>query len=189
MKGWHSRGYLPHFDGGEILQFVTLHLKDALPVSVIDSWKMELAREKDEIRQRLLFVRCEKYLDGGYGECFLKIEEVAELVKNSLLYLAGRKFKLVSWVIMPNHLHLLIKPLDENSLTSIMHSFKSFTSQKANKLLNRKGKFWQEDYFDRFIRNYEHFEKTYNYIENNPVKARLCEKPSDWKYSSANRSI
>ncbi len=70
-----------------------------------------------------------------------------------------------------------------------MHSFKSFTSQKANKIINRKGKFWQEDYFDRFIRNYEHFEKTLNYIENNPVKAGLCEKPSDWKYGSAyNRS-
>ena len=188
MKGWYSRGYLPHFDGGEILQFVTLHLKDALPVKVIERWKMELAREKDDVKQKILFRKCEKYLDAGYGECFLKIEVVAELVKNSLLYFDGNKYKLAGWVIMPNHLHLLFKPLNETSLTNIMHSFKSFTSQKANQLLNRKGKFWQEDYFNRFIRNYEHFEKTLNYIELNPVKAGLCEKAADWKYSSAYRS-
>lgn len=187
MKGWYSRGYLPHFDGGEILQFITLHLKDALPMQVISRWKMELVQEKDDDRKRILFLRSEKYLDSGYGECFLKIDAVAELVKDSLLHFDGSKYKLISWVIMPNHLHLLLKPLNGNSLTGIMHSLKSFTSQKANKLLNRNGKFWQEDYFDRYIRDYKHFEKTLNYIAMNPVKAGLCENPIDWKFSSAFR--
>ena len=67
----------------------------------------------------------------------------------------------------------------------IIQRFKSFTSHEANKILQKSGRFWQVDYFDRYIRDYEHFEKTVNYIENNPVKAGLCEKRRDWKYSSA----
>lgn len=65
-----------------------------------------------------------------------------------------------------------------------MQRFKSFTAHESNGILQRTGKFWQEDYFDRYIRNYEHYEKTINYIANNPVKAGLCEKPEDWKFSS-----
>ena len=134
IKGWYSRGYLPHFDGGEILQFITLHLKDALPVRVINIWKLELARENDELRQKLLFLKSEKYLDSGYGECFLKNDEVAELVKNALFYFDGKKYKLVSWVIMPNHLHILIRPQNETSLTNIMHSLKSFHLAKGEQI-------------------------------------------------------
>ena len=185
IKGWHSRGYLPHFDGGEILQFITLHLSDALPQNLIRSWRLELEREKDQEKRKIIYRQRERFLDTGYGECYLKIESIAEMVQQSLLFFDLKKYKLTGWVIMPNHVHCLLKPLNENSLSEIMHSLKSFTSQKANKFLDRKGKFWQEDYFDRYIRNYEHFEKTLNYIELNPVKAGLCEKVKDWKYSSA----
>lgn len=138
MKGWHSRGYLPHFDGGEILQFITLHLGDALPQKVIESWKLELERERDEKAQKVLYWRVEKYLDGGYGECFLKREDIAAHIQTSLLHFDGERYKLISWVIMPNHLHFLLKPLNDYSLSSIMHSIKSFTAQKANRLLNWK---------------------------------------------------
>lgn len=86
---------------------------------------------------------------------------------------------------MPNHIHFLMRPMENFELEDIMYSIKSYTALKANKLLNRRGKFWQEEYFDRYIRNYEHFEKTINYIEMNPVKAKLCEKPGEWKFSSA----
>jgi REP element-mobilizing transposase RayT len=86
---------------------------------------------------------------------------------------------------MPNHIHFLLKPFEHHSLSDIMHSIKSFTALRANKFLQRSGKFWQEDYFDRYIRNYEHYEKTIAYIENNLVKAKLCGKPNEWKFSSA----
>ncbi len=52
-------------------------------------------------------------------------------------------------------------------------------------MLGRSERFWQKEYFDRFIRNARHFAKVVAYIENNPVKARLCEKPEDWPFSSA----
>jgi REP element-mobilizing transposase RayT len=185
MRGWYDRGYLPHFDGGEILQFITLHLGDAVPQRVIDKWKLELGREKNDDAKKILFWRVEKYADQGYGACFLKKNEIAELVRNSLFYFDGQRYKLVSWVIMPNHVHFLLKPFENFELEKILHSIKSFTALKANRILKRSGKFWQEEYFDRYIRNYEHFEKTIGYIEMNPVKAGLCENPSDWKFSSA----
>lgn len=185
QRGWHSRGYLPHYDGGEICQFITFHLGDALPVKVIDRWKLELAHEKNEKARIELYKRIEKYLDQGCGSCYLKNENVAECVRESLLHFHEIRYKLIAWVIMPNHVHFLLKPINNHSLSAIMKNFKSYTSHQANKILNRSGRFWQTDYFDRYIRDYEHFDKTINYIENNPVKAGLCEKRSDWKYSSA----
>lgn len=183
--GWHYRGYLPHFDGGEICQFITLHLGDALPQDVTRKWKAELENEKDEVAQTEFYRRVEKYLDQGYGHCYLRDERIAMQTQDSLLYFNAKRYNLIAWVIMPNHTHFLLKPIAGNKLSDIIHSIKSFTAQQVNKILQRKGRFWQEDYFDRYIRNYEHYEKTISYIENNPVKAGLCEKPDDWKFSSS----
>ncbi len=176
---------MPHFDGGEIFQFITLHLGDALPQKVVDKWRVELNCEKNEEAKIILSRRVEKFVDQGYGECFLKQEQIAELVQNALLHFDKKRYNLISWVIMPNHAHFIIRPMANYELKNIMHSIKSFTAVKANKLLNRSGKFWQEEYFDRYIRNYEHFEKTINYIELNPVKAGLGENARDWKFGSA----
>ena len=183
--GWHGRGYLPHFDGGEICQFITFHLADALPQQVIQRWKLELANEKDEKTKIELDKRIENYLDRGYGKCYLRAEEIAALVQESLLHFHTIRYKLIAWIIMPNHVHFLLKPINNHSLSEIMKKFKSFTAHEANKKLHISGQFWQEDYFDRYIRNYEHYEKTINYIENNFVKAGLCKKRNDWKFSSA----
>lgn len=184
-RGWHSRGYLPHFDGGEICQFITLHLGDALPQTIIERWKAELKHEKDEVVKALLFRRSERYLDQGYGACFLKKEEIAGQAQESLLYADAVRYKLMAWVVMPNHTHFLIKPINGWELSEIMKRYKSFTAHVSNKMLQRSGQFWQKDYFDRYIRNYDHFTSTINYIENNPVKAGLCAHPGDWPFSSA----
>lgn len=86
---------------------------------------------------------------------------------------------------MPNHVHLLCTPLSGHLLAEIMHSIKSFTSSEANKMLGRKGRFWQKEYFDRYIRNARQFVRTVTYIENNPVKANLCDRAEDWAFGSA----
>ena len=185
MKGWYSRGYLPHFDGGEILQFITLHLADAVPRTIVENWKLELKSEESEIAQKILFWRIEKFADQGCGVCYLQRPEIADVIKNALLHFDNEKYNLVAWVIMPNHIHFLMRPSEDQKLEKIMHSIKSFTAQKANKLLDRNGQFWQEEYFDRYIRSFEHYEKTIEYIELNPVKAKLCEKRNDWIFSSA----
>ena len=182
--GWHSRGYLPHFDGGEIAQTITLHLADSLPQAVLKRWRRELSAgsaTSDAVLRR----RIEYYLDQGYGDCALRDVRVATMVQKSLLHLDDQRYWLSAWVVMPNHAHTLLTPNAQWSLSDIMKSFKSYTSHEANKILRRHGPFWQEDYFDRYVRDEKHFTSAIAYIESNPVKARLCKKPEDWPFSSA----
>jgi REP element-mobilizing transposase RayT len=183
--GWHTRGYLPHFDGEVIPQFITIHLADSIPQEVLYRWEQELSYMKEEPRKIWLQKRLNKYLDQGYGECLLKIPRIATEVKDCLLNLASERCKLFSWVVMPNHAHALLMRSEDDELSDLIHSLKSFTAHKANEILGRSGKFWFEEYFDRYIRNEKHFYDTVRYIENNPVKARLCDTPSDWPFSSA----
>jgi len=133
----------------------------------------------------LLQRRIERYLDHGYGEALLKDTSVATMVQNALLKFDGSRYRLFAWVVMPNHLHSLMTRFENYELKDILHSLKSYTAHEANKMLHRTGPVWIEDYFDRYMRNQEHFRRTVQYIENNPVTAGLCEKPSDWPFSSA----
>ena len=183
--GWHSRGYLPHFDGIEIPQFITFHLADSMPRKVILRWQNELKLVQGEQQKLLLIRRVEKYLDLEYGQAFLKDTRVATMVQNSLLKFDGLRYRLFAWVVMPNHVHYLMTRFEEYELKELIHSHKSYMAHEANKILQRSGKFWIDDYFDRRIRNEKHFYKTIEYIENNPVKAGLCENPTDWPFSSA----
>ena len=107
------------------------------------------------------------------------------MVQDTLQHHHNQRYVLMAWCIMPNHVHALIKILPNHSLTNIVHSWKSFTAHQANKLLKRRGKFWQHDYYDRYIRDHDHYQNTINYIHNNPVKAGLVTSPNQWLYSSA----
>jgi REP element-mobilizing transposase RayT len=183
-QGWHNRGYLPHFDGAELAQFITFRLHDALPREVLIRWREELKVEGPEV-EAILRRRVEAYLDQGHGSCYLKDFRIATMVQEALLFHDQAKYRLAAWNVMPNHVHMLSTPTKGHNLAEIMHSLKSFTSSEANKILGRKGRFWQKEYFDRYIRNVRHFAKVAAYIESNPVKARLCEKPEDWPFGSA----
>ncbi len=186
IKGWHSRGYLPHYDNDRRAQFVTFRLHDSLPKNALSRLKeksrVNMLRGKDDLElQRLT----EKYLDKGEGECYLRLRQVAEVVENKILGLHLSRLILIVWVIMPNHVHLLFSPMAGNSMTAIMQLIKGATAKEANLLLGRTGSFWMRDYFDRYIRDAEHFRKAVRYIENNPVKAGLCDRAEDWRLGSA----
>jgi REP element-mobilizing transposase RayT len=183
--GWHSRGYLPHFDGAEMTQFVTFRLADSLPQQLLDTWRSELKEEAGANLDTALRRRIELYLDQGYGQRHLKHSGVAELVQRSLLFFDRERYRLSTWVVMPNHVHALMTPQLGHELSRILQSLKSYTANEANKMLERHGKFWQQESFDRYIRDSKHFVSVVRYIENNPVKARLCKRPEDWPYSSA----
>ena len=184
--GWHTRGYLPHFDGRAIPQFITLHLGDSIPTNVIDRWQRELKELRDDEEARIVLQRrIEKYLDQGYGECYLGNHRIATLVQDSLIKFDGTRYDLFSWVIMPNHSHSILTRAEDRELEALLKDHKSYTAHEANKILRRKGRFWMPEYFDRYIRTPEHFRNTVRYIENNPVKAGLCDKPSEWPFSSA----
>jgi len=182
--GWYDRGYIPHFDAGRVSQFLTFRLCDSLPQSVIQEWRDQTAG-LDEEGSVIFRKQVETYLDQGYGACFLKDHRVATLIEDSLLFHHQKKYELIAWVVMPNHIHFLARPLEGVELRGIAHSLKSYTAHEANKLLNRSGQFWQHEPFDRYIRNQKHFLSVVKYIENNPVKAGLCDLPEDWRFSSA----
>ena len=84
---------------------------------------------------------------------------------------------------MPNHVHVLVKTMPDISISDIMHSWRSFTAHEANMVLGRTGQFWMEEYFDRYIRDAEHFDSTVRYIRNNPVKAGLVSEPEQWPWA------
>jgi putative DNA methylase len=183
--GWHTRGYLPHFDGLAIPQFITIRLADSIPDKVIKRWQRDFSRMQEIEKRIALERRIERYLDQGYGACFLKNHRIAAVVQESLLDFDSLRYTLIAWVVMPNHSHYLLTRFEDWKLEKIMHSHKSYTAHEANKVLKRSGQFWMDEYYDRYVRSPAHFRKVVAYIENNPVKARLCSKPTDWPFSSA----
>ncbi len=124
-------------------------------------------------------------MDSGHGACWLRYPEIAAMVRDALRFHDGKKYDLKAWVIMPNHAHILLVPNEGEHLDKILHSIKSYTAQKANKLLGRSGQFWQHESFDRYIRNAKHYQAVVRYIEENPVKAGFCSTPEEWIFSSA----
>jgi REP element-mobilizing transposase RayT len=108
-------------------------------------------------------------------------------VENAFLHFDADRYRLHAWTIMPNHVHVIATPLLDNTLSNIVHSWKSFTAKEANRVLNRTGPFWWREYFDRAIRDETHFANAIAYTDMNPVKAKLCTSPEEWRFSSARR--
>jgi REP element-mobilizing transposase RayT len=115
--------------------------------------------------------------------------EVADLVAGAVRFFAGQRYDLHAWVVMPNHVHVVVWPRPGQTLSDILHSWKSYTSKKANKLLRRGSEsFWQAESFDHWMRDDDERVRLVAYVENNPVKAGLCQRPDDWNWSSARRA-
>lgn len=180
-KEWYSRGYLPHFDHPGLIQMVTFRLADALPVPLLQTLERSPFKNRQLVRRRMI----EAWLDTGYGCCCLRIPAIAELTQGAFLHFDGLRYQLCAWVVMPNHVHVMAELNPDQLLPEVLHSWKSFTSKEANKKLGRSGQFWQEEYFDRYIRNTRHYECAIRYIHENPVKAGLVARPEDWPFSSA----
>jgi len=174
---WHSRGYLPHCDEDGLVQHVVFRLADSLPAAALA--KMELL---DKIQR---FARCDKLLDAGVGSAVFRSPAAAQIVVDALLWFDDQRYALVAWCVMPNHVHAVIEPRGEHALSQIIKSWKAFTAANINKFLGRSGRLWAPDYFDRFMRSNEHLATTIDYVERNPVAAKLCAAPADWPYSSA----
>ncbi len=181
FRGWHSRGYLPHYDAPGVIQMLTFRLDDAMPASLRSEW--EALREIENERERR--TKLEAYLDSGRGACHLRDARFASLVEQALLYFDGHRYRLQAWVVMPNHVHVLCE-LWQTPLENILHNWKRRTALQANRLLGTNGVFWQPEYWDRYMRDEAHFLKALHYIESNPVKAFLVQRPEEWPFSSAN---
>ncbi len=186
-RGWHSRGYLPHFDAEDAFQSVTFRLVDSVPAHTIERWKTDLkwTEETKQNSKEAVTLRnlVEKYEDRGFGACYLRDRRIASLVRGALQRFDNERYKLIAWCIMPNHVHVMMKTISGCSLSSVIQNWKSFTAHMANKLLGRKGRFWMPGYFDRYIRNQNHYLDAFMYVIFNPVKAGLVESPEKWPWS------
>ena len=184
-KGWHSRGYLPHFNAGEIPQMVTFREEGTLPKALVDYWRDRLARNPAAPEREAYLKRIEAHLDHAKDETLLSDPEATALVQDALVHFDGDRYYLLAWVIMPNHVHALLLPKAPHDLSTIVHSWKSWSAHAANRALGRTGAIWAPDYFDRFIRDEKHLINAISYIEMNPVKAGRCAAPELWRWSSA----
>jgi len=187
--------HLPHWTKEGATYAVTFRLGDSLPAKVVESWR----KQREEIVQRakslgrslstherkqlhkLYSARIESYLDAGQGECYLRSPEVAKAVQDALHHFDGERYELLAWAVMPNHVHVVLRPLPGHELKDIVHSWKSFSAKQANAILGRQGKFWQEEYYDHLIRDEEDFCGNVSYVLANPAKAGL----TGWEWVGA----
>lgn len=178
--GWHERGYLPHFDAPYVTQFVTFMLRDAFPVTRHMEWEGILKDPEDSQRRRKL----EAWLDRGQGECWLRQSALAALVEEKIRDADGRSYRLHAWVIMPNHVHLVVD-VWTSPLSELLNGWKGASSRACNLALKRRGQFWEHEYFDTLVRNADHLKRAVKYTENNPVKAGLVAERKAWRWGSA----
>ncbi len=194
------RRHLPHYQPFGATLFITFRLANSLPAQVIqdlnneskriDAQLSKIADSKKRASQAIIehwkhFVRWDEALHNvDSGLFWLRNEEIATLVVDSLHYRHERVYTLEAFTVMPNHVHVLFtpSPKDEDdgyySLSSIMHSLKRHTALNANRILGREGAFWQGESYDHVVRDADDLNRIVHYILNNPVSAGLV---SDWE--------
>ncbi len=176
---------LPHWQQDSVFCFVTWRLADSLPADKLARWTEEkhlwlqknpppwgvqTEAEYDERFSRAI----DDWLDAGEGACLLADPKLARCVANALLHFDHERYIMESFVIMPNHVHVLFRLIEPHQLENVVKSWKGFTAREINQHLHRSGTLWQEDYWDRIIRNEAHLFKCRDYIRANPSKAHLA---------------
>ncbi len=212
-KTYYHRN-LPHWQPPGAPIFLTCRLYGSLPERVIQQLKeaqrlveREIHKAKESAEKiaelklnqhKKLFAGLDAILDkADTGPRWLGEPEIAALVEDSLLRCYAEQYRLWAYVVMVNHLHLLLRPksiVPRNespvdaivSLSTITKSIKGYTAHEANRILKRTGEqFWQQESFDHWPRDEREFFRIIAYIENNPVKAGLVKSPEEWRWSSA----
>ena len=202
MDEFHER-HLPHFQPLGGLFFVTFNLHGCVPKEIYKQWEQEFNLEKEKIMLfsknknedlnqlgKITFVKKDKFLDNYLGgKQYLRSDSLAKIVADTLHFWDGKRLELFAYCIMSNHVHVILRLFNDTEidtpsyLQEIMHSIKRFSARECNKLLGETGKFWQDESYDRLIRDDKELHKILIYILNNPVKAKLCKQMKDWKWS------
>ena len=199
FKGFDSQGrftfyqrHLPHWRQPGATYFVTFRLADSLPQEVIDFMgrlRQEIVRlgnhpSANELRNRMeqeVSRRFEGSLDKGHGSCVLADLNIAKIMHNSLQYGCGSRYFLGCSVIMPNHCHVLIRPNAGFDLEKVLGAVKGYTATLINRHLGTTGTLWQEECYDRIVRDEEHLFRVLQYIGRNRSKCGLSNSfPFRW---------
>ena len=192
----HDRGRLPHWEKEGSTYFITFRLADSLPTTVLDRIESErssivltakqlgrdLSSDERKKIERLSTKTVERYLDQGEGACQLKNSAIAQVVAEAFRYFDDRRYRLLVWCIMPNHVHVVTRFFPGETLASVIHSWKSFSAKRANLICHSSGSFWQREYYDHLIRDENEFERAIQYVADNPSKAGLQNWPWVWIY-------
>jgi len=189
---------LPHWSQAGVACFITFRLNDSMPQEVVERWRQERAvwlirnainpnkpKWRDDLQQLDQRLQAEFYatfsarwhneLDKCHGTCVLKDPENSEIVANSFRKFDGSRYWLTDFVVMPNHMHMLVVFPDDETMLKQCAGWKRFTGRKINRRIMESGRFWQQDGFDHLVRSEEQFQHFRRYIANNPKKARLRE--------------
>jgi len=182
------KGTFPHWRQDGATYFVTFRLADSLPEEKWKKWIKEKKRWLDEHPEprdaatrreyyQLFPNRLQSWMDAGYGNCQLAGQGQKELVEKALKKLDGTRYRLHEFVVMPNHVHVLVSPLEDNLLSDILHSWKSYTASELNRLSGTKGSpVWQKESFDHIVRNERQMARIRKYIQENPKQCgRGCQ--------------
>jgi type I restriction enzyme R subunit len=189
-----SLASLPHWFQPHVTYFVTFRTDDSVPVAAAKAWHQRRhdwlrshgvdperpdwqewlrALELSNLFHRTFTREFLDYLDRGAGKCVLRRPEIARIVADSLHFFDGKRYHLGDFVVMPNHVHLLVCLLGDTDMEAQCYSWKKFTAREINRILGRRGRFWQEESFDHLVRSPEDFERFRQYIAENGPKAGL----------------
>ena len=181
-----KRNRLPHWDPEAGVQFSTFNLFDAIPAVARQRIEQEEATQLEVIQRTRKSAtiadriavdawkrrQLQGVLDQSNGCCLLRDPALATIVEDSIRYLDGRKYGLISWTVMPNHAHLVYSVRD-STIDDVMQTLKGFTAHAINKRLGRSGALWQRDYFDRLLRTSDELERVVRYVLRNASPAGL----------------
>jgi REP element-mobilizing transposase RayT len=199
IAGLHSRGVLPHLKREGGTYFVTFRQDGSLPKEVLLRFKQEreaILRQAEAAKRPLTWheqeelfrwysSRVDKYLDAGHGVCYLRELELADIVAGAIQFFHGQRYELRAWVVMPNHAHVVVWPMPGNTLSEILHSWKSYSAHEINRRLPKPVvPFWQSESYDHLVRDHDDLHRCCHYTLMNPVNVGLCARPEDWKWSS-----
>ena len=170
---------LPHWHQDGTYVFVTWRLADSLPIAVVqrlqierNEWTLSHPKPWDQKIalecQRRFVLPLEEKLDDCHGSCCLRDPNNRRIVTDALHHFDQQRYHLSSYVVMPNHVHVLLQLREAFPLAEVIHSLKRFTARELNKQLNRREPLWQSKYWDRLIRSQRHFNWVTKYIEKNP---------------------
>lgn len=197
----YYHGVLPHWRQTGCTYFVTYRQADALPSVVIREFEYErnqwLSHRGIDVTQltngeckwqdtvgklspadqrhyeKAMATKLNKYLDAGHGSCVLKRPDIRRVVADSLEFFHEQRVWTGDYVVMPNHVHVLMRPMPEFDLEDILQAVKSYTSTRINQLLGTEGRFWMRESYDHIVRDFEQIEAFQTYIAGNPKKANL----------------